>query len=207
MSAQQLAHTSMCPSVSLHACQFAWVSSVVTFWCRVSGRQERPRGNRLHPYPCWIPAKWPPLDNTSVFRTNTRLRLIKPMIFGTKYIVLLCLNLWCFQIFPTYMCRAHTLNVIHCLTNKKKVHYNFLTSVLNSIAETDTTGGYSDTEQKGTAFPLISLKCSIPRINPDIFSQWAMRWQRPQHANSPSLANFMLLFELPWAFNGNRQHP
>lgn len=98
-------------------------------------------------------------------------------------------------------------------TSKNKVHYNFLTpsllllSVQNSIAETDTTGGYSDIEQKGTAFPLTSLKCSIPRINPDIFSQWAMRWQRPQHANSPSLANFTLLFELPWAFNGNRQHP
>lgn len=54
---------------------------------------------------------------------------------------------------------------------------------------------------------LFLSNASVPRINPDIFSQWAMRWQRPQHANSPSLANFTLFFELPRAFSGNRQHP
>lgn len=49
-SAQQLAHTSVCLGVSLCACQLAWASSVLTVWCTVSGRQERPWGNTLLPY-------------------------------------------------------------------------------------------------------------------------------------------------------------
>lgn len=67
-SAQQLAHTSMCLGVSLHACQFAWASSVLTVWCTVSGRQERPWGNTLLPYQRLILAKWPPKDNATMFR-------------------------------------------------------------------------------------------------------------------------------------------
>lgn len=49
MSAQQLTHTSMCLCVSLHACQFVWVSPVLTVWCTVSGRQERPWESTLIP--------------------------------------------------------------------------------------------------------------------------------------------------------------
>lgn len=58
LSAQQLAYTSECLSVSLHACQFAWVASVLTAWCTVSMGQERPWGNMLLPRQRLTLAKW-----------------------------------------------------------------------------------------------------------------------------------------------------